>query len=92
MSFLTAPSFFYQDMKSTADGNGGKQDNDKPSINECPLMETFKLGPLHFYKGETHNVDKYSRILFPLFFMVFNIAFFAAHLFDNTVWSRTAHA
>ena len=41
--------------------------------------ETFKWGPFHFYKDETHIVDRISRILFPFSFAVFVFTFFIVH-------------
>ena len=48
--------------------------------------ETFKWGPFNFYKDETHIVDRFSRILFPFFFMAFIFTFFIVlHLDDESV-------
>jgi len=43
------------------------------------LTEIKKFGPFYFYTGDVHIVDKTSRILFPVSFLLFNLMFFLMH-------------
>jgi len=70
--------------------NGSEEADDIPSTiiqRVRPITtETFKIGPLNFYKGEIHIVDRISRLLFPFLFLVFNFTFFILHHFaENSV-------
>ncbi|XP_066911541.1 gamma-aminobutyric acid receptor subunit beta-like [Clytia hemisphaerica] len=49
----------------------------KPKKTFNPLLTNIKkVGPVYFYTQDVHIVDKISRVLFPVLFILFNVLFF----------------